>query len=216
MNDMVKNADTPWLSTYGILTAERLLERFQITLSREELIDALTHQNSPYHHLLTLPIKNISNGIIMKQVHDYQVYMQKLLIDYKLNAVNVDIQQPHQGSTQAINVKIEELSALSALFEEKKHEHQQLIAKSQSWLIQQTHESMFNINPETSDHIEQFKMHIESLSFAFQNLICQFREFIIQTTELLELMPDYTLDAEQMEHNKTFLEFDPLLTENMD
>jgi hypothetical protein len=217
MNDIIESTDNPvWLSTYGVLTAERLLERFKITLSREELVDALKNQASPYHHLLTVPLKNISNGIIIKQVQDYQVYMQKLFIDYKLNSTKVEVEneQPAQGSGEAIEMQFNELEELSTLFEEKKHEHQQLIAKSQAWLIQQTHESMLEITPETSSQIELFGTQIESLRLTFQDLLYQFRELIIQTTNTLDMMSDYKLDSDQMDENKTFLDFDPLLTKS--
>ena len=216
MTDTVDSADNPiWLSTYGVLTAERLLERFKITLSREALADALTNQASPYHHLLTVPLKNISNGIIIKQIHDYQVYMQKLFIDYKLHSTKVEVEneQPRQGSGEALEIQLKELEELSTLFEEKKHEHQQLIANSQAWLIQQTHESMFEINTETSSQIEMFGSQIESLSLAFQNLLHQFRELIIQTTTVLNMLSDYKIDFEQMAQNKIFLDFDPQITE---
>lgn len=220
MNDTVNNAvyktDNPaWLSTYGLLTAKRLLERFQITLSHEELLDALNNQNNPYHHLLTVPIKNISNGIVIKQVHDYQVYMQKLFIDYKLSSTNVVAKdgQPAQSSDEEIDIKYNELAQLSELFDEKKHEHQQLIAKSQSWLIKQTHESMLEVTPETSDQIETFATQTESLRLALLDLLQQFRDLIIQTTSVLTMMADYKPDLEQMEENKALLDFDPLFTE---
>ena len=207
-----------WLSTYGLLTAERLLERFRITLSHPELLDALKNQDSPYHHLLTVPLKNIFNGIIIKQVHDYQVYMQKLFIDYKLTSTKPEVEgePPAQNSGGEIDVKYNELVELSNIFEEKKHEHQQLIAKSQDWLIQQTHESVLKINAETSSQIEMFGTQIESLLLTFQDLLLQFRELIIQTTSVLNVMPDYKFVLEQMEQNKASLDFDPELTETAD
>jgi hypothetical protein len=205
MNNTVEHASRPaWLSTYGLLTAERLLERFQITLTREELLDALNNPSSPYHHLLTVPIQNISNGIVIKQVHEYQVYMQKLFIDYKLNSTQ---------ASDEIDMKYNDLVQLSELFDEKKHEHQQLIAKSQSWLIEQTHESMLEITPETSRQIESFGTQTESMRLALLDLLQQFRDLIIQTTAILSMMSDYKFDAEQAEINKAMLDFDPLFTE---
>ncbi|MDF1684939.1 MAG: hypothetical protein P1U36_09850 [Legionellaceae bacterium] len=215
VSNTVENANSPtWLSTYGLLTAERLLERFQITLSHEELLDALQNPSSPYHHLLTVPIKNISNGIVIKQVHDYQVYMQKLFIDYKLSSPNAGAEgAPSQNSNEEIDIKYNELGQLSELFDEKKHEHQQLIAKSQSWLIQQTRESMLEITPETSSQIETFGTQTESLRLGLLDQLQQFRDLIIQTSSVLNAMTDYKPDLEQMEENKALLDFDPLFTE---
>jgi hypothetical protein len=217
MNNTVEHATRPvWLSTYGLLTAERLLERLQITLTREELLDALNNPSNPYHHLLTVPIQNISNGIVIKQVHEYQVYMQKLFIDYKLNSTNVNAEggQPApRSNNDEIDMKYNELVQLSELFDEKKHEHQQLIAKSQSWLIEQTHESMLEITPEASRQIESFGTQTESMRLGLLDLFQQFRDLIIQTTAILSMMSDYKFDAEQAEKNKAMLDFDPLFTE---
>ncbi|NCT56497.1 MAG: hypothetical protein GW760_02120 [Legionella sp.] len=213
MNDTVDRTANPvWLSTYGLLTAERLLERFNIALSREELLDVFRNPNNPYHHLLTVPVKNISNGIVIKQVHAYQVYMQKLLIDYKLNSTkaNIENEQKSKGSPSEIDLKYQELVEISGVFEEKKHAHQQLIAKSQSWLIQQTRERILEITAETSSQLETFSTQAESLRLAFLDLIQQFRDLIIQTTDILTTMSDYKLDLEQMKENKAYLDFAPL------
>ena len=35
-----------WISTYGLLTADRILSRFNIRLSTEELTQALNQKNS--------------------------------------------------------------------------------------------------------------------------------------------------------------------------
>ncbi|MDF1827539.1 MAG: hypothetical protein P1U39_04610 [Legionellaceae bacterium] len=214
MNDTVATQDNPvWLSTYGLLTAERLLERFNISLSHEELLDVFRNPGNPYHHLLTVPVKNISNGIIIKQVHAYQVYMQKLLIDYKLNSTQATIEndQKATGSPSEIDLKYHELVEISGIFEEKKQAHQHLIAKSQSWLIQQTRESILEITAEVSSMLETFSTQAESLRLAFIDLMQQFRDLIIQTTDILMTMSDYTIDVEQMEENKSWLDFDPLL-----
>jgi len=217
MNDTVKNIDnTIWISTYGVLTAERLLERFQIKLSREELRDALKNQESPYHHLLTVPLKNIFNGIVIQQIYDYQVYIQKLFIDYKLTSTKVvpENTPTNQDDNHEIEEKYKKLALLSKTFEEKKHEHQQLIAKSQAWLIQQTHESVLKMNNETANQIETFAKQIDLLLLTFKELLPQFRELILETTSVLTLMSDYKFDLEQMEKNKAFLDFDPELLSN--
>ena len=74
-----------WFSTYGILTAERVLERFNIRLRYDELLTAVKNPMSVYYMLLRVPIKNVFNGIILQQAHDYQVYAQKLFVDYGLS-----------------------------------------------------------------------------------------------------------------------------------
>lgn len=215
-NNNANNAENPiWLSTYSILTAERILERFQVNLSREKLLQTLKDPESPYHHLLAVPLKNIFNGIIMKQVYDYQVYAQKLFIDYKLatTAPAEDSEQPTQAPDKEINIKYKELMHLNDIFEEKQHLHQQLIAKSQAWLIQQTRETMLEVNAETSVIIKGFCADAESLRLTFQNLREQFRELIIESTAILSVTSDYKFDPEQVAENKASLDFDPEITE---
>jgi len=216
MSDTANDTNNPaWLSTYGILTAERILERFQISLSRDELLQNLKNPESPYHHLLTVPLKNLFNGIMMKQVHDYQVYTQKLFIDYKLTVVKVVDENGNEpassSSEEALEIKYSELMQLGKLFEEKQHAHQQLIAKSQRWLMQQTHKTVFEANTEALNQIQDFGVETEALMLMFQNLRNQFRELIIQTSEILNLMSDYKPDLEQMAENKEALDFNPEL-----
>jgi hypothetical protein len=218
MNDTTKNTagtDSPiWLSTYGILTAERILERFKINLSRKELLETLKNPDSVYHHLLTVPLKNIFNGIVIKQVYDYQVYAQKLFIDYKLasTAPAEDSEEATPAPDSDIDIKCKELMQLNELFDKKQHIHQQLIAKSQAWLIKQTRETMLEVNTETSSKIEGFSADVESLLITFQDLREQLRELIIQTTAILSVTSDYKIDPEQMAENKESLDFDPEMT----
>src|ERR1700733_6213863 len=83
--DRKEDALSAWLSTYGLITAERILERYQIRLQQKELFSVVKNPNTFYHRLLRVPLKNVLNGIIMQQVHDYQVYTQKLFVDYLLS-----------------------------------------------------------------------------------------------------------------------------------
>src|SRR5690606_37160436 len=69
----------------GVITAERMLNRYQIRLQSTELLIAIKSPVSFYHRLLQVPLRNVLNGIIMQQAYDYHVYAQKLFIDYLLS-----------------------------------------------------------------------------------------------------------------------------------
>ena len=50
-----------WFPTYGMLTSQRILERFGIHLSNEELSSATKDPESLYFQLLRIPLKNLFN-----------------------------------------------------------------------------------------------------------------------------------------------------------
>ena len=215
MSDSTEQQNNPaWLSTYAQVTAASVLGGFQIYLPHEELCKTLQEPESPYHYLLTIPSKNIFNGIVCKQGQDYQAYAQKLFIDYKLTVIKIEdeTEQETDHADSAIEMKYHELVQLGELFEEKRLEHKKLIAKSQIWLIQQTEEGVFEVNSDQSSQINEFGAQVENNLLAFQSFNQKFRGLIIETTALLSVMSDYTIDPEKMAENKTSLDFDPAIT----
>ena len=203
-----------WLSTYGILTAERILERFNIRITHDELMSTLKDPESRYYHLLTMPLKNIFNGILINQIYDYQVYAQKLLIDYKLSITDsFDDEDGADAGTHAeqeLLVKQVDLMKAGEAFEEKKQDHRYLIADSQAWLIQEApkQESLAN-----SPEMIEFTDRVEQLMFAFENFRIEFRQLILDITALLNVLPDYHIDEEKMLENQSTLDFDPNLSD---
>ncbi len=203
-----------WLSTYGILTAERILERFNIRITQDELMATLKDPESRYYHLLTVPLKNIFNGILVEQVYDYQVYAQKLLIDYKLSRTagpdDDEEEKPGTGSEEELAQKQEELLQMGESFEAKKQEHRHLIAESQAWLI---NESSKSESLAALPEMMMFTTRVEQLMFDFQNFRTAFRTLIIDITALLRLVPGYFLDEEKMLENQASLDFNPDLVD---
>lgn len=203
-----------WISTYGILTAERILERFKVKLSRDELVKTLKDPTSRYHHMVSIPLKNILNGILISQVHDYQVYAQKLLIDYKLTqfqpAASGDSAQQGTESESSLKMKQEELILLGEHFMSTKSRHRELIAESQAWLIQ--------IAPKQSDVTQmpemlEFSNRCDEMTLAFETLRQQFRSLIVDMTALLALAPNYHMDTDKLSKNHEGLEFTNLIAD---
>ena len=83
--ERTENELSIWLSTYGLITAERILERYGIHLQHEDLLSAIKNPKNFYHQLLRIPLKNVFNGIILQQAQDYQSYGQKIFIDYLMS-----------------------------------------------------------------------------------------------------------------------------------
>ena len=84
-DEKLENDISQWFSTYGVITAERILGRYQIQLPQTELVAAVKNPFSFYHKLVELPIRNVLNGIVLQQANDYHIYVQKLYIDYLLS-----------------------------------------------------------------------------------------------------------------------------------
>ena len=138
MNKQTTEPDvSTWFSTYGFLTAERLLERFKVHLHHDELVTAVKNPLSVYYLLLRVPLKNIFNGIILQQACDYQIYAQKLFIDYSLSEDSVQPEEsPGAGTRERLEEMREQLVALNEAFQNEELVHQKLIARSQAQLIE--------------------------------------------------------------------------------
>lgn len=130
---------TSLFSTYGLLTSKRILERFKIYLENDELIAAFKNPRSIYFLLLRVPLKNIFNGIILQQAHDYQVYAQKIFVDYLLSGEqNKPPESPGANTREDLEAARKQLMEIGENFNKEEEIHQQLIKQSQASLIKLT------------------------------------------------------------------------------
>ena len=137
MDEIAPQIDlSQWLPTYGFLTSQRILERLNLHLSTEELVLALKNHHSLYHQLLTVPLKNVLNGIIFQQAQDYQIYAQKLFIDYLLSGEDQKEEStPGQKTRDDLEEVRQQLVTFGESFRNQELAHQNLISKSQLSLI---------------------------------------------------------------------------------
>lgn len=134
--ELIDNDLGKWFSTYGFITAERILSKFHISLPQEDLLDAIKSPNSFYHKILSIPIKNVLNGIVLQQANDYHVYVQKLFIDYLLSGESgKDAGSQGASVREQIEEERSKLLILGEEYHQKKVEHDALIASSQLALI---------------------------------------------------------------------------------
>jgi hypothetical protein len=128
-----------WFSTYGVITAERILGKYQIKLTATDLITAIKIPFSFYHKLLEVPLKNVLNGIVLQQANDYHVYAQKLFIDYLLSGENAK-DEASQGANvrESMENERQNLVTLGEEYHKKEGEHNNLIATSQTALMKIT------------------------------------------------------------------------------
>lgn len=137
MVDIVADEElNQWFSTYGAITAQRLLSKYNINLPSEDLLAAIKTPYSFYHQILQIPLKNVLNGIILQQANDYHVYAQKLFIDYLLSGESGKEPAAQGAMTrEAMENERQKLVVLGEEYHKKQVEQDYLIATSQASLI---------------------------------------------------------------------------------
>lgn len=210
-----------WFSTYGLLTAERILERFNIKLEHQELANAIKDPLNLYYQLLRIPLKNVFNGIILAQAEDYRNYAQKIFVDYLISGVGVENEDSPGASTrEALEAERVELVRLGEMFEQQEYIQQQLIAESQATLInlcrslpiasKSIHDSK---RQEIEDAMIPYVEQTEDMNIILRDFRRKFYDHIIRGTELLGLLSDYRPDMEKQLLNRALLDFDSAIGE---
>ena len=215
MNEKTEQTDwSTWFSTYGILTSERILARFDIHLPHDELIRAVNDPNSVYFHLLHVPLKNVFNGIVFQQAHDYQVYAQKLLVDYLLSGEDVkDNSAPGAETRDEVEKSRLRLTEAGEEFRKVEEAHQILIAESQGKLVELSRDlGLLKRDPSLlADSMSSYVERAEENNINLRHYRSEFYHLILRITELLYLMTDYHLDQEKVAKNREALEFNALI-----
>ncbi|WP_131783038.1 hypothetical protein [Legionella gresilensis] len=180
MSEQSENELSGWFSTYGLITAQRILERYRINLQQEDLLCALKTPETFYHQLLRLPLRHVFNGIILQQVQDYQLYAQKLIIDYLLSGESSREEgTPGEGARNDLEKERQILINLNAEFHELELEHEKLIAHSQAKLIERAndwHKKLMAIVREIKRDLQVGGLSIgeEVINQALPALLCNF------------------------------------------
>lgn len=126
-----------FLSSYGMMTAERILMRYSLSLAPKDIMIALKNDHSFYNQLLKVPFKHVLNGIIIQQAYDYYVFAQKLFIDYLLSGESGKEGESPGGSTRDnLEEARHELMELGERYQDIVNEQDKTIANSQIYLIQ--------------------------------------------------------------------------------
>jgi len=140
-DENTENDLTGWVSTYGLITVQRLLERYQIKLTSDDMVFVLNTPDTFYHNLLRVPLRNVFNGIILQQARDYQLYAQKLFIDYLVSGESGKSEEAPGGMTREdIENQRKSLIEFNQKFNDTELEHNNLIANSQTILMQHARE----------------------------------------------------------------------------
>jgi hypothetical protein len=161
-----ENNSSLWLSTYSLITAKRILERYGITLNNEDLIPALKTPDSFYNHLLRVPLQNVFNGIIFQQVDEYQVYIQKMFVDYLVSGEgSKDKALPGANLREDIEEARLSLVIFNDGFQELELEQDKLIAKCQNTLVKNTKDwqiKIQNLGKELKINLTNFEISVST------------------------------------------------------
>ena len=203
-----------WFSTYGLLTATRVLEYFNIKLDNDELLVAMKDPFNVYHRLLIIPLRNVFNGIILQQAHDYEVYAQKIFIDYLLSGESGKPEDSPGGSTrEELEQERIRLTEMAEAFSDQELAHQQLIAASQAALIKVAREldkslkivvkkiarilQEQNINKEAA--LIEKAIRISMIYYSHDQELTNTSEFWVKLAETLDVKIDEKLQQTMLE-----------------
>ena len=142
MADIDKKDDfESWYPTYGAMTAERILGRYNIKLDYKALIAAVKNSESIYHQLLKVPLKNVYSGILMDHAREYQSYVQKLFVDYLVSGqADAPEGSPGESTREALEKLRQDLKQLNEAFETQQSKRRDLVSSSQSLLMKRGQE----------------------------------------------------------------------------
>jgi hypothetical protein len=204
-----------WFSTYGLLTADRLLDRFGVHLGQDDMVKVVKDPDSIYYLLLQVPLKNVFNGIILQQAHDYKIYAQKLLVDYLLSGEETKPDEAN-GALARDDLERERLKLIDMgdAFELQVKAHKLLIANSQKILVE------FSKNLASSDRdqlqaiVDEYLVQIAELNINLRNFRSWFYASILDINGMLKILPDYKIDEAKIAENLEPLVFDASIGES--
>lgn len=206
-----------WLSTYGSVTVQRIFEIFKFKVSYEEIKDLINNQDSVYYHFLRVPFVNILNGIVIDQVEGYREFIQKMFVDYLMSGAANETNAPVQGETirEALESERTKFIETTDQFDIAFFNHNSLISDSQKALIKLAKSKFADMGGVTDGDkqelytlVEGFEEQARSLNATFVDFRSQLQQMIITVQELVETLPNYQADPEQLANNKELIDFD--------
>lgn len=215
-NSLIENELVKYSSTYAVLTSDRILARFGLHLSSDELAEVMKNKDSVYYQILLVPFKNVINGIVFQQAYDYQIYAQKLFVDYLVSGSgNESSETPGESVREDLEENRNKLIQLGEQFDKDSFAHKTLINKSQGELVKLVRSiTPFQDTQQNAALIAQsmkaFHDQATDLGQALRNYRVEFKTLILDTLRLVQLLPDYRENDAQKE-NLELLFFDDQL-----
>ncbi len=206
-----------WYSTYGHMTIGRLLEYFSIQLPKEKIMPLLNDAHKMFRRVMNIPLLSVFNGIIFQQAYDYQVYVQKLMINYRLSPEYAKSPEaPGENIRQVLSQQYDQLLACVNAFSEHQYQHYQFISDSQAYLIGYFEsfsnplddlEKLSN-DPDFCEQLKTFEEQAKEITLIFRSDRRQFYDLILAISDQLAGLTDYKFNVEEAKKERQALFFD--------
>lgn len=215
--DVYNQGFMQWMSSYGVVTVQRIFDLLNLSLNYLKIKDTLSDRNSIYYQFLRVPFVHIFNNIIIGQIEGYREYIQRVFIDYLLSGAANEAEAPVQGATirEELEHKRQKFMKLADEFDIEYFNHNSLIAESQMALIKLSRTKFQNISEiqDADMHsllelVADFEEKAENLTIKFREFRKQFQDMIISMQALLETLPNYHIDEKQIAKYKESIDFD--------
>ena len=211
------------VSTYALFTAGRVLEHLGLHLPTDELQLRLQKNDSVLFKFLHIPIKNIRNNIIFQQAYDYQVYVQKLFIDYQLSPeYEKTPDSPGANTREELNEKFNRVISMVEELSKLQTKGLRLISDSQAWLKRtvKAHGGDFhalqNVVKDEAFAKEwtDFSERVKEMERDFCAQRNNFYDIILQSMANFTNLSEYQIDEARVEkdrENLVFYEVNPIV-----
>lgn len=199
-------------STYGVLTAQRILQNHHIELSQAELLQAVSQPDNRFYPVLHCSFDLIYAQLILDQAHTYLVVAQQTIVDILLNrqqktgSLDEDSESSESVSGEEAQVHLvalqKELQDLNQQESDEKFFLQELVAETQD-----TIGDLLKNNMETIENIQMaLRSFIQRTEVTQKNILdfrAKIRDWMIRMNQVILVLPDYKQDpikrAQQVE-----------------
>lgn len=205
------------VSTYALITIERILWYFGFALKPDEIIKLLKNKDNVYYHFLRVPFSNILNDIIISQIEGYREFVQKIFIDYLLSGSgNETEEQALDGSAkESLEEERKYVIEIGQTFDLVVFDNNSLLAESQKALIKLAKDKFKNLSKVTeednkilTDTVDSYECKSKELYQQLRVLRKNYQDVIVTIQSLIVTLPDYNPDQEKMMRHRESILFD--------
>jgi gas vesicle protein len=165
MEEQAKTVKMSFPSTYSVITAARILDKFDIKLPQHRVKNQVFHPDTFYHKLMFLPARQINTAISYEQCRDFQAYAQQKLIHYLFSGETAKSdKKPGADFRDSIEKQRVHLVEMGKDLEGWHEKHTSFIETSQSTLeekVKAWHETVQQVASEASDLLAAQSVTIE-------------------------------------------------------
>jgi len=204
--------------TYNILMAQNILNTFNLSLSKEQIFEALTTTKSIYYWLINMPMQNNLNAIILSQITSYKIFCQKRLIDFFIftspNDTDFNEDPNEYQIPSSVSDLLDQLQNLQQTTREIENTHFEQIYNTQSFLISYVRHQVIQSGRFYGYYTPEFHRETEStlqVVLSLKNQLIEYREqwhqLAINITNTLNDIGGYSLDEVEDFAQRSDLDF---------